>query len=195
MHQVTGSRQNHPEKGRKVGRKLASLAQKPQAPEWGQCYGPASKAQIIKESQEYLNYPQLYKQGASPSQDKIPLQFEEVFPSKAESESSVKKGEKASDASVITKKTPSSTKILQESEKYVEWMQIDFALMTWLDASMSITYQNRVMHCAIFTKAWETITYIFTASSSIRIQSVKTQLRATKKTGTINEYLQAIQSW
>ncbi|MED6218967.1 hypothetical protein PIB30_031410 [Stylosanthes scabra] len=47
--QVTGSRQNHPEKDRKMGRKLASLAQKPQAPEWGQCYGPTSKAQIIKE--------------------------------------------------------------------------------------------------------------------------------------------------
>ncbi|MED6175210.1 hypothetical protein PIB30_076264 [Stylosanthes scabra] len=35
MHQVTESRQNHPEKGQKMGRKLASLAQKPQAPEWG----------------------------------------------------------------------------------------------------------------------------------------------------------------
>ncbi|MED6139582.1 hypothetical protein PIB30_085235 [Stylosanthes scabra] len=104
------------------------------------------------------------------SSDKIPPQFEEVPSPEAEFESSAKKGEAESDASVITKKTSSSTtKILQESEKYAKWMLIDCALMTWLDASMSITYQNRVMHCATFAKAWETITHIFTASSSTRI--------------------------
>ncbi|MED6115144.1 hypothetical protein PIB30_087401 [Stylosanthes scabra] len=119
--------------------------------------------------------------------------FSTCLPSETDFKSSVKKGEAEADASVITKKTPSSTpKTLQESEKYTEWMQIDCALMTWLDASMSITYQNRVMHSATFVEAWETITHIFTASSSTRIQSVKTQLRATEKTGTINEYLQAI---
>ncbi|MED6194035.1 hypothetical protein PIB30_024646 [Stylosanthes scabra] len=101
------------------------------------------------------------------SAEKIPPQFEEVPSTEDESDASSKKGEAASDKSDVTKKTPVSTpKILQESEKYAEWMQIDCALMTWLDASMSITYQNRVVYCATFAEAWETITHIFTASSN-----------------------------
>ncbi|MED6216058.1 hypothetical protein PIB30_118825 [Stylosanthes scabra] len=66
--------------------------------------------------------------------------------------------------------------------------------MTWLDASMSLTYKNKVVKCSSFAEAWEKISQIFLASSNTRIQSIKTQLRATKKTGTIAEYLTSIQN-
>ncbi|MED6197322.1 hypothetical protein PIB30_055559 [Stylosanthes scabra] len=49
VHQVTGSGQNRPKKARKMGCNSQAWPKKPQAPEWGQCYGPDSKAQIIKE--------------------------------------------------------------------------------------------------------------------------------------------------
>ncbi|MED6173988.1 hypothetical protein PIB30_064759, partial [Stylosanthes scabra] len=101
------------------------------------------------------------------SLDKIPPQFEEVPSTDDDSASSVKKGDAEPDASVITKNTPFSTpKVLREAKKYTEWMLINCALMTWLDASMSITYQNRVVHYATFAEAWETINHIFTASSN-----------------------------
>ncbi|MED6144188.1 hypothetical protein PIB30_013302 [Stylosanthes scabra] len=94
---------------------------------------------------------------------------------------------------MAAKKTVSSPlKILQESECYAEWAHHDSTFMTWLNASMMITYQNKVVRCNIFAESWDTINYIFTVSSRTRIQSLKTQLRATKKTGTISEYLQSI---
>ncbi|MED6205532.1 hypothetical protein PIB30_018520 [Stylosanthes scabra] len=46
---------------------------------------------------------------------------------------------------------------------------------------MNITFHNRVVHCSTFVEAWETINYIFIASSNTRIQSIKTQLRSTRK--------------
>ncbi|MED6209707.1 Homeobox protein HD-1 [Stylosanthes scabra] len=117
------------------------------------------------------------------SSDKIPPQFETVPSPQADSGSVNKASGVESDPNAVAKKTHTSTsQILQESEKYTEWMQNDCALMTWLDASMSLSYQNRVVHCATFAEAWDTLTHIHSSSSATRIQSLKDQLRATKKT-------------
>ncbi|MED6209708.1 Homeobox protein HD-1, variant 2 [Stylosanthes scabra] len=127
------------------------------------------------------------------SSDKIPPQFETVPSPQADSGSVNKASGVESDPNAVAKKTHTSTsQILQESEKYTEWMQNDCALMTWLDASMSLSYQNRVVHCATFAEAWDTLTHIHSSSSATRIQSLKDQLRATKKTGTMIEYFQCI---
>ncbi|MED6163370.1 hypothetical protein PIB30_079233, partial [Stylosanthes scabra] len=51
---------------------------------------------------------------------------------------------------------------------------------------MTLTYKNKVVRCSSFAEAWELIHDIFTASSNTRIQSIKTQLRDTKKSGTVS---------
>ncbi|KAL4293161.1 hypothetical protein AHAS_Ahas18G0100400 [Arachis hypogaea] len=60
---------------------------------------------------------------------------------------------------------------------------------------MSITYQNKVVQCETFAELWKTITHIFNTSSRTRIQSLKTQLRAYKKTSTASAYLSNIQKF
>ncbi|MED6184311.1 hypothetical protein PIB30_046253 [Stylosanthes scabra] len=52
-------------------------------------------------------------------------------------------------------------KILQDLKKYVEWAQHDSTLIIWLDASMTITYRNKVVHCTAFAKNWDQINHIF----------------------------------
>ncbi|MED6169391.1 hypothetical protein PIB30_021029 [Stylosanthes scabra] len=99
---------------------------------------------------------------------KTPIQFEEIQSPEVQDAQSASKSsvEGEADKTAQPKKISSSSpKILQESEKFVEWPLIDSALMTWLDASMSLTYKNK---------------------------SLNTQLRSTKKTGTVDEYLQTI---
>ncbi|MED6140715.1 hypothetical protein PIB30_096141, partial [Stylosanthes scabra] len=105
---------------------------------------------------------------------KTPPQFEEMASlgekdSKSASSSSTNTDGKATP--VVKKSTSESIKILQEYEKYVEWAQHDSALMTWLDGSMSITYQNMVVHCKTFAESWETLTHIFTMSSRTKIHT------------------------
>ncbi|MED6175489.1 hypothetical protein PIB30_078830 [Stylosanthes scabra] len=88
------------------------------------------------------------------SSDKIPPQFKATTSQEAESESADKNNSVENPPTSAPKKTHSSTSVvLQELEKFGEWMQNDCALMTWLDASMSLTYQNRVVHCASFAEA------------------------------------------
>ncbi|MED6143378.1 hypothetical protein PIB30_005650 [Stylosanthes scabra] len=123
--------------------------------------------------------------------DKAPPQFAYVHATNDDSDSVSKiTGDGATPAASVKK--ASKSPVLQESAKYADWIQNDCALMTWLDASMSLSYKNKVVHCTSFGEAWETIQHIFTASSNTRIQSIKTQLKVTKKSGTIREYLQSI---
>ncbi|MED6198097.1 hypothetical protein PIB30_062804 [Stylosanthes scabra] len=42
-----------------------------------------------------------------------------------------------------------------ESAKYIEWQQEDSALLTWLLASLSSTYKNKVVHCNQFYETWD----------------------------------------
>ncbi|MED6217951.1 hypothetical protein PIB30_022410 [Stylosanthes scabra] len=117
---------------------------------------------------------------------KTPTQFEEIDVPDEKDSSNDNKNPKSSEAeAVVPPKKSKSPTIIQESEKYTEWAQHDSALMTWLDASMTITFKNKVVNCTTFAESWETITHIFTVSSKTRIQSLKTQLRTTKKIGTI----------
>ncbi|MED6194828.1 hypothetical protein PIB30_032142 [Stylosanthes scabra] len=88
--------------------------------------------------------------------DKIPPQFEEIVDAEAESDSTSKTDGSAAESIITTKKAAKfGVKSLQESHKYLDWMQNDCALMTWLDASMTLTYNNKVVSCSSFAEAWE----------------------------------------
>ncbi|MED6139990.1 hypothetical protein PIB30_088931, partial [Stylosanthes scabra] len=79
------------------------------------------------------------------SHDKVPPQFEAISSPEADSESTAKKSSTEAESTVINKKEPfSGPMILQESKKFKTWSLNDCALMTWLDASMNLTYKNRV---------------------------------------------------
>ncbi|MED6120208.1 hypothetical protein PIB30_018799 [Stylosanthes scabra] len=75
-----------------------------------------------------------------------------------------------------------TTTIVQESEAYRKWRQHDLALQTWIAASISKPYQNKILHCKSFHEAWTTIHDLISATSKNRIQSLKSQLRGVKKT-------------
>ncbi|KAL4338429.1 hypothetical protein AHAS_Ahas12G0209300 [Arachis hypogaea] len=86
-------------------------------------------------------------------------------------------------------KTP---KAPQESAAYKEWRQNDLALTTWLRASMSTTFKNKVVHCTNFSDAWFTIINYFSITLKTRIWRLKSQLKSIKKTGSIADYLARI---
>ncbi|MED6156765.1 hypothetical protein PIB30_017373 [Stylosanthes scabra] len=69
-----------------------------------------------------------------------------------------------------------------ESAAYKEWRQNDLALQTWLAASISKPYQNKILDCRSFHEAWTTIQLYVEATSRSRIQSLKSQMRGVKKT-------------
>ncbi|MED6110803.1 hypothetical protein PIB30_046211 [Stylosanthes scabra] len=60
-------------------------------------------------------------------------------------------------------------KKIPESETYRQWRQNDLALQTWLAASISKPYQNKILQCKNFYEAWNTIQTIVTATSKTRI--------------------------
>ncbi|MED6133956.1 hypothetical protein PIB30_032980 [Stylosanthes scabra] len=76
---------------------------------------------------------------------KAPEQFEELPSSnEKDTDSTSKSSTTEGDSTKTVKKTASSTPIiLQESEKFTEWQLLDSALMTWLDASMILTYKKQ----------------------------------------------------
>ncbi|MED6143719.1 hypothetical protein PIB30_117260 [Stylosanthes scabra] len=81
-----------------------------------------------------------------------------------------------------------------ESAAYKEWRQNDLALQTWLAASITKPYQNKILKCRSFHEAWTTIQLYVDATSRSRIQSLKSQMRGVKKTGTVEEYLNKLNS-
>ncbi|MED6222976.1 hypothetical protein PIB30_069601, partial [Stylosanthes scabra] len=89
------------------------------------------------------------------SHDKIPPQFDPISTKEAEPDpNTAKKNVTEGESKVAEKKDPSSdTTTLQESDKFLEWVQNDCALMTWLDASITLSYKNWVVHCATFAEA------------------------------------------
>ncbi|MED6143275.1 hypothetical protein PIB30_004778 [Stylosanthes scabra] len=101
----------------------------------------------------------------------IPPQFEVVSVKDAASDPNGKKSSDEAAAKGAEKQDGSfGSTILQESENFLEWSQNDCALMTWLDASMTMSYKNQLVHCATFAEGWELLSHIFTTSSSTRIQ-------------------------
>ncbi|MED6206701.1 hypothetical protein PIB30_029314 [Stylosanthes scabra] len=98
---------------------------------------------------------------------KIPIQFEEISSSGEQDSASIAKSTPTDGATLtpVKKAASDSVKIIQESEKYTIWAQHDSVLQTWLDASMSITYRNKVVHCATFAETWELLNHIQTVSS------------------------------
>ncbi|MED6145128.1 hypothetical protein PIB30_022126 [Stylosanthes scabra] len=68
-----------------------------------------------------------------------------------------------------------------ESAAYKEWRQNDLALQTWLAASITKPYQNKILDCRSFHEAWTTIQLYVDVTSRSRIQSFKSQMRGVKK--------------
>ncbi|MED6182750.1 hypothetical protein PIB30_031628 [Stylosanthes scabra] len=64
---------------------------------------------------------------------------------KKDDESASKITSGAGEGPILAIKKSTTPKIIQESEKFVEWAQHDSALMTSLDASMTLTYENKAI--------------------------------------------------
>ncbi|MED6173098.1 hypothetical protein PIB30_056144 [Stylosanthes scabra] len=53
---------------------------------------------------------------------------------------------------------------------YKTWRKHDLAFQTWLVASITKPYQNKILQCASFFEAWITIQDLFSATSKTRVQ-------------------------
>ncbi|MED6170867.1 hypothetical protein PIB30_035253 [Stylosanthes scabra] len=86
----------------------------------------------------------------------------------------------AAEAEPIAIPTAGATK--DKNAAYRTWRKHDLALQTWLAASNTKPYQNKILLCTSFYEAWTTIEDIFSATSKTRVQGLKSQLRGIKKT-------------
>ncbi|MED6219688.1 hypothetical protein PIB30_038095 [Stylosanthes scabra] len=77
--------------------------------------------------------------------------------------------------------TPSPT-ATAPNPAFREWCQHDLALRTWLAASITKPFQNKILKSQSFYEAWTTIETIHATTSKTRIQSLKSQMRGIKKT-------------
>ncbi|KAL4305498.1 hypothetical protein AHAS_Ahas16G0084300 [Arachis hypogaea] len=113
---------------------------------------------------------------------KIPTRYESP---KSKPDAAAKSTEAPTDSSSLQDQP-------QETTEYKEWRQNDLALATWLLASIGTTFKNKILNCQRFYEAWNIIINHFNTTSKTKVQSLKSQLKSVKKTGTITDYLAKI---
>ncbi|MED6182380.1 hypothetical protein PIB30_027876 [Stylosanthes scabra] len=91
-----------------------------------------------------------FKNGFKKYQEIVEAQeaeYEEIVEAEAEYDDSASKTDAAAAESMMEVKKGCKLKVktIQESQKYLDWVQDDCALMTWLDASLTLTYKNKVV--------------------------------------------------
>ncbi|KAJ1421845.1 gag-polypeptide of LTR copia-type [Sesbania bispinosa] len=73
--------------------------------------------------------------------------------------------------------------------EFINWEQQDQLLTSWLVSSMTKRLTTRIIGCEYAHQVWKRLETFFTSQTRSKIKQLKDQLKNTKKTGKLTEYL------